>query len=352
MTAKIRVNTDFNSCVKNIRHGLSVLAKLNISDHYTPKVEFHFIPDGSPTGSFALCSIPTRVSPQSYIAAFDLDWTLVANEHKLYSGSASADDIVLLPGRREALTALVKSGYTLAVFTNQNAKKPKPLKRIIARFTKFLLELGLPCYLFSSTGKNQYRKPAPDMWKYMQRLIPDIKYAFYVGDAAGRPQDFSDSDKIFAQSVGVPFFTPEEFFPCQKIEVTDDVVVLVGAPGTGKTKIAKGLEKKGYMVVSRDALGGNKRKYLTTLSKIIKKRKYVVADATNGSQITREKIYSIAHELGRTITVIYLLRSGQGWNKLRPNPVPAVVYHIYYKNMIPPTLDKGVNVVTVTDPCI
>ena len=36
--------------------------------------------------------------------------------------------------------------------------------------------------------------------------------SFYCGDAAGRPKDFSDSDRGFAQAAGLRFFTPEELF--------------------------------------------------------------------------------------------------------------------------------------------
>jgi hypothetical protein len=36
--------------------------------------------------------------------------------------------------------------------------------------------------------------------------------SFYVGDAAGRPGDHSDSDRKMAQAAGLPFFTETEFF--------------------------------------------------------------------------------------------------------------------------------------------
>ena len=32
------------------------------------------------------------------------------------------------------------------------------------------------------------------------------------GDAAGRPDDFSDSDRAFAVATGLKFFTPEQLF--------------------------------------------------------------------------------------------------------------------------------------------
>jgi histidinol phosphatase-like enzyme len=40
----------------------------------------------------------------------------------------------------------------------------------------------------------------------------DKSASFYVGDAAGRPGDFASTDKEWAQNVGIPFYTPEQFF--------------------------------------------------------------------------------------------------------------------------------------------
>ncbi|KAL8195415.1 hypothetical protein R6Q57_025818 [Mikania cordata] len=36
--------------------------------------------------------------------------------------------------------------------------------------------------------------------------------SFYVGDAAGRIDDHSDADKKFAETIGLKFYLPEEYF--------------------------------------------------------------------------------------------------------------------------------------------
>ena len=36
--------------------------------------------------------------------------------------------------------------------------------------------------------------------------------SFFVGDAAGRPRDHSDCDKMFAKNLGVTFHLDNEFF--------------------------------------------------------------------------------------------------------------------------------------------
>lgn len=63
-----------------------------------------------------------------------------------------------------------------------------------------------------------FRKPATGMWF---ELVEDVKKmglevdhdkSFFVGDAAGRKNDFSDSDREFAKSLQLKFFTPDDFF--------------------------------------------------------------------------------------------------------------------------------------------
>ena len=39
-----------------------------------------------------------------------------------------------------------------------------------------------------------------------------MEASFYVGDAAGRPNDHSDCDRALALNAGVRFHTPEAFF--------------------------------------------------------------------------------------------------------------------------------------------
>ena len=62
-----------------------------------------------------------------------------------------------------------------------------------------------------STADDKYRKPNIGMWETLSKMI-DIKSAFYIGDAAGRKGDFSDSDLKFAENIEIQFYVPEEIF--------------------------------------------------------------------------------------------------------------------------------------------
>ena len=340
----IKINPSFENCINNIKGGKKTLESLDIIDNYKPNIKF------KREGDF-FYSIP-QIVPQNYIAAFDLDWTLTANENKLFPTAADPEDIVLLPDRYTKLIELLKKGYTLALFTNQKTKG-KGQEKSIKRVTYFLEQLGLPCYAFIATGDDKYRKPGVGMWGKLQQLIPTISYAFFVGDALGRPQDFSDSDLKFAENIGIPCYSPEEFFPCQKInlDINKVMVLTVGAPGAGKSSfIQHNLVPLGYTIISRDLIG-SKTKFIKAVQKAVISSTRVAVDSTNGKQTDRELMYEIALAAGMKIIVVYLLRNGYGYNLLRSKPVPAIAYHCYYKNMNPPTLKNTPGeVFTVTNP--
>lgn len=66
---------------------------------------------------------------------------------------------------------------------------------------------------------DNYRKPNTGM---LQEFYTDVGthsgIEFYVGDAAGRKNDFSDSDKAFAINGNINFHTPEELFSLYPID--------------------------------------------------------------------------------------------------------------------------------------
>lgn len=60
---------------------------------------------------------------------------------------------------------------------------------------------------------DSYRKPNTGMLQeFYQDTETDNDIEYYVGDAAGRKNDFSDSDKVFAIKCHLEFYTPEELF--------------------------------------------------------------------------------------------------------------------------------------------
>jgi len=144
------------------------------------------------------------------IAAFDLDDTLITTETGKFR--KHENDIVIMPNRQLVLQKYIDNNYTIVIFTNQLAKSEKQKLLNYNRINNAIKLLNLPVMVFMSTAKDEYRKPNTGMWNKMRELLPNLKEAFFVGNAAGRPEDHSDSDLKFAKNAGIAFYLPEQFF--------------------------------------------------------------------------------------------------------------------------------------------
>lgn len=288
--------------------------------------------------------------PKENIAAFDIDWTLSYSQHHMFG--AEPHDIEILPLRLDRIRELYDMGmYTIALFTNQSAVKKDVIQKRLDRMANLVRKLGVPCYVFVATGSDKkgivdpYRKPQRGMWDKLLEFVPRPKKAFFVGDAMGRPQDFSDCDLEFARACEIEPKTPEQYFGVTGVPFVQspngkDLVVFVGMPGCGKSSLYKEMfEPLGMRSVSQDVLK-NRRRLLSKLEGLLEDGQSVVVDNTNPSQEkNRREYYDLAEKYGFNVTVIYFVRDGRGWNKLRPEEkcVPTIAYTGYFSRLNPPT---------------
>lgn len=166
--------------------------------------------------------------PSSKIAAFDLDGTLITTK----SGNKFAKDFNDWKFFNRTVATTLKQciakGMRIVIFSNQGGVKSaltgKAAAVVKGKIFQMIKQAGVPALVFCATQDDAFRKPSTGMWdKFTKELnggmAIDKAESFYVGDAAGRPDDFmdkegapADSDKQFAEAIGLPFKTPEDMF--------------------------------------------------------------------------------------------------------------------------------------------
>ena len=274
------------------------------------------------------------------IFATDLDGTLIRTRKARFAKDEY--DYAFLPNCIKTLKNYIQKGYTIAIFTNQK-RNPKIMISRIENVLADLINEGINPWVFVSTKDDKYRKPDTAMWGY---FIINLEYgindksSFYVGDAAGRPQDHSDSDLKFAENIGLKFEVPEDIFPTTVIDIPDyqSMFIFVGNQGSGKsTYYETNLEPLGWFHASQDKIG-TQAKVLKEIEKSLKEGKSVAVDATNPTYIKRQDYIKLAIKYQIPTLIIYFVRDGYGFNQLRTeNRVPTIGYNIYYKNLEEPT---------------
>jgi bifunctional polynucleotide phosphatase/kinase len=159
-------------------------------------------------------------TPAAKVAAFDFDNCLAATR----LGSTDPSEWKMqFPHVPSTLHALAASGHTLVVISNESMdrlKKPEAISNAVnkkcGRLQQFAERIDLPMLLLCATAKDAFRKPETGAWDFFTRASASVQidYAksFYVGDAAGRPNDHSDSDRVFAANARLPFFDETTFF--------------------------------------------------------------------------------------------------------------------------------------------
>jgi len=281
-------------------------------------------------------------SIHTQLAIFDFDGTLVkAKEGRPHP--ITVDDWEF---RRESVPSVLKDldqRYRLVIVTDQS----KPWK--IDQIRAVLASLGLTPTLLMAGSKEHY-KPATFLF---DQAFPSFDRAasFYVGDAAGRPQDWSDCDRVFAERIGVRFRVPEEVFPLEfppprAVPAVDgkEVVIMVGSPASGKTTVAKTLtghhRVDGDLFKTVPAMLKDARAHVGASS--------IVFDCTGSTKKKRGEFIQFAKDHGLPVRILWVtttMERSMEQNKERAYKgsvyVPPVAFYVYRKNLEPPTEEEG-----------
>lgn len=171
------------------------------------------------------------------MAAFDYDWTLVCPKDGKTFPKSIDDWQWLYPNILNKIKQNYDDGFMIVIFTNQSKDwKCEQIKLVCNT-------LDIPIFVVIARDKSEYK---PNI-----RLFNDFldsnefnkfnkELSFFIGDALGRKGDFSDSDKVFAENIGIKCFSPESHFQIiDEIKIADiplssekEIIIMVGYPGS------------------------------------------------------------------------------------------------------------------------
>ncbi len=181
--------------------------------------------------------LPPDDISQIKVAFFDADSTLRVSK----SGSVSAnaiDDVKLLPYMAANLRALADRGYLIYIVSNQGGVAAGVVTLATAdgalrQTVRLIRESGGVVHGYDFAEDDVLRKPKGGMKDQLTELLRekygpsakiDLSGSFMVGDSAykkgvdfdpmrGLPgEHFSNADRKFAETIGVAFYEPADFF--------------------------------------------------------------------------------------------------------------------------------------------
>jgi len=290
---------------------------------------------------------------QEKMAAFDYDWTIVNPKNGKTFPSSIDDWAWLYPDVPEKIKQYSKNGFMIVIFTNQSKKWKCEQIQIVMKL------LEIPMFVAIATNKCEY-KPNPILFNILfDETKINKEESFFVGDALGRKSDFSDSDKVFAENIGIKWYSPEDIFvnktetkllvkpfPKRFLSTKPEMIIMVGYPGSGKTTISENICKNhNYIRIAGD-IHKTQSKMIKASLQYISQSKSIVFDATHSSIKKRKKIIELAKQFNYIVKCIHITTSldiSYKRNKLRCNEkqVPKIAYSVYKKYFEEPNIQEG-----------
>ena len=284
------------------------------------------------------------------LALFDVDGTLVLSKTGR-RWAANADDWVFAGEVPAVLKRYHEDGYVIAFVSNQSEWQLGDKAR--SKFQSILDALtvanGWAPWCLVATAKTKerdvvYRKPARGLYDLLLTKVAFTPTAVEMcGDAVGADDPFppfrwSDSDHGFAVAIGATFKRPTDVFGMRipLTEKTQELIILVGNPGSAKSSTARRFAAAGYEHLEQDVIG-TKAAVAKAARAALAAKKSVVVDATHGSLANREPLLKLAADAKVPYRILWHIRDGRACNALREKPVPEVAYAVYSKHFSAPT---------------
>lgn len=328
------------------------------------------------------------------IAAFDMDGTLIKTKSgKVFPTNCQDWQLLFDTITGELKKLHSEENFKIVIFTNQKGIQVAKVDRneFKKKIEAIVAKLGVPVQAFVSVAGGHYRKPCIGMWEELKERNDGVQVneaeSVFVGDAAGRhktktrlKKDHSYADRFFAANVGVRFQTPEEFFGKSKeaepwgppafdpkdlfregitqLEPQDsplksekqEIIVMVGFPGSGKSTFARGLaEQNGYKIINRDTLG-TWQKCVATARQHLKCGDSLIIDNTSPDVESRARYIDLAKEHGIPCRCFWMnCEMEQAQHNIRfrvltdesAAEISSMVLRIHKGKFVEPTVEEG-----------
>lgn len=171
--------------------------------------------------------LKTNLKEIKSIYMFDLDYTLIKTKSGKKFPTNKNDWEILYPSIIEKMSKISKlSDSLIGVVSNQKGLKSEEQKNDWVDKIKQINKVIKIDFVFASLSDDRFRKPLPGSFELVKEKFIGIdwdnlierKKIFYIGDAFGRKNDFSDTDVKYAINNNLRFKTPEIFFNTNKEE--------------------------------------------------------------------------------------------------------------------------------------
>ena len=292
---------------------------------------------------------------QEKMASFDYDWTMVNPTDGKTFPSSIDDWQWMYSNVPEKIKQYYEDGYMIVVFSNQSKKWKCDQIQLV------LHQLNIPLFVVIATEKCDY-KPNPILFNTLlgENEI-NKEESFFVGDALGRKSDFSDSDKVFAENIGIKWYSPEDIFinknaifelPIIPLSTSPEIIIMMGYPGSGKSTIADHICKNDtYIRIAGDIYKTSSKMKKASLEYILQS-KSIVFDATHSSIKKRKEFIELSKKYNYEVKCIHVSTSldiSYKRNKSRcdDKQVPKIAYSVYKKYYEEPTEEEGFTLLVI-----
>lgn len=317
---------------------------------------------------------------KSKIACFDIDSTII----KTKSGKTFAtnkNDWIFFNDNVPKKLQKIKKTHSIIFITNQSGLKSKEkMDDWQQKISDVCKKLNVNLRVYCSIQKDVFRKPCPTFINMIKsELDKKLDYeSYYCGDAAGRKNDFSDTDYKFAVNANLEFYVPEQIFCDEEYDTSQicttyinhdkkdkknkkfipetkkkELILMVGFPGSGKSKyVVENIVPHGYIRINQDTLKTKQKCIKETKNAIINK-KNIVIDNLNYDIKTRKEYIDIAKSNNYNVRCLIMTtsRALSIHNMLHRtyisngavNRIQDVVYNMMSKNYVKPTIDEGID---------